>query len=680
MARTKLNRREFLTVAALSGAGAVLAACGATPTPTPVPPTATPKPAAPTAAPAAPTATKAPAAPTAAPAAPTATKAPAAPASKWSEAPMLADLVKAGKLPPIEQRMIADPLVVKAIEEVGAYGGTWRRAWKGPSDFHCYGRLNYEPILRWPRNPKDAVGPGLAYKWEFTPDGKELTLYFRKGLKWSNGQPFTVDDIIFWWEDIETNKELSAAPHAEWVVNNKPMTLQKVDDTTIKYKFDGPNGLVVRMLAFHGNQWPLNFEKFGAFAPAHYLKQFHPKYNTNIKDYKTFNEKADDLNQERPAMTPWPVSQYTAGAQKMVASRNPYYWKVDEKGQQLPYIDTLEFTLVENNDAVAAKALGCELDMQERNVDLPKFPLLKEKEAACKFRVWRWDSASGTNLALWPNMSYAADEVLRKIFQDKNFRIGLSHAINRAQINKIAYLDQAVIRTEILVPDSAFFVPEAEKLYSTYDVKLANEYLDKAGLKMGPDGKVRLRPDGKPLEVTIETERTGTLLDAVQLVAENWTAVGVKAAVKSMARQQYWDRAIANEVQVATWGTDRGLEPFVDPIYVFPFDERSWMAPAYGIYYKTNGAQGIKPEGKLAEAHTLFNQFKSTIDAAKQLDFGKQLIKLVSEECWTISTVGMSPSPLVVPNNFRNVPEKFTADWIFMSPGTLDPCHFFWKK
>lgn len=664
-----LSRRTFLSLAAVASGAAALAACGATPTATPtkVPPTATKAPA--------------PAAPTAAPAAPTATKAPAAPAAKWTEAPMLADLVKAGKIPAVEQRLPSDPLVVKAIEEVGTYGGNWRRAWKGPSDFHCYGRLNYDPILRWPRSPKDAVGPGLAYKWEFSADGKELTLFFRKGLKWSNGDPWTVDDIIFWWEDIESNKDV-ATMHAEWIVNGKPMTLQKVDDYTIKYKFDGPNGLIIRMLAFHGNQWPLNFEIFGAFAPAKYLKQFHPKYNKTYTDYKVFKEKSDEVTgaPDLPRVCAWPITQYSAGAQKMVSSRNPYYWKVDEKGQQLPYIDTVEFTLVENNDAIAAKALGCELDMQERNVDLPKFPLLKEKEATCKYRAWLWDSANGTNLALWPNQSYAADPELRKVFQNKDFRIGLSYAINRAQINKIAYLDQGTIANEILVPDSAFYIPELQKLYADYDVKKANEYLDKAGLKMGPDGKTRLRPDGKPIELTIETERTGTALDAVQLVAENWTAVGIKSAVKSMARQQYWDRACANEVQIATWGTDRGLEPFVDPIYVFPFDERSWMAPAYGTWFKSNGASGIKPEGKFVDSQKLYEEFKATIDGAKQIEIGKQLIRLVTEECWTICTVGMSPGPLVVPNNFRNVPQKFTADWIFMAPGTLDPCHFFWKK
>ncbi len=602
------------------------------------------------------------------------------PGTTHIEAPMLAEQVKAGKLPSVDERVSEQPLVVTAIEEVGQYGGTWRVAWKGPADFHAYGRLNYEPILRWPRNPKDPILPGLAYKWEFSSDGKSLTLYFRKGLKWSDGQPWTVDDIIFWWEDIENNKELTAAPHAEWIVNGKPMTLKKIDDITIQMDFDGPNGLVLRMLAFHGNQWPLNFERFGAFAPAHYLKQFHPKYNKDVTDYKLFNEKADDLNPERPAMTAWVVSEYKPGDAKLVASRNPYYWKVDEKGQQLPYIDQIEVTLVENNDAIAALALGCEIDMQFRNMDLRKFSLFKENEQKCDYRVFRWPSAQGTTLALWPNQSYAADPVLRDIFQNKDFRVALSVAIDRKKINSVAYLEQGVIRSETVVPDSAFYVSEVEAIYTEYDPTLANELLDKAGLKMGPDGKTRLRPDGKPLEITIETERSGADVDALQLIVENWNAVGVKTALKTMTRDLFWPRATGNEVQISVWSTDRGLEPFVDPIYVFPFDERSWMAPAYGTYYKTAGAQGEKPTGKLAEAQQLFDQFKATLDPAKQLEIGQQLVKMAAEEAWTISTVGMVPAPCIVKNNFRNVPEKYTQDWIFMSPGNLDPSQFFFKK
>ena len=434
------------------------------------------------------------------------------------------------------------------------------------------------------------------------------------------------------------------------------------------------------MLAFHGNQWPLNFERFGAFAPAHYLKQFHPKYNKDIKDYKLFNEKADDLNPDRPAMTAWTVKQYKAGDAKLIASRNPYYWKVDEKGQQLPYIDTIEVSLVENNDAVAAKALSCEIDNQFRSLDLKKFSLFKENEKKCDYRVFKWLSASGTNLALWPNQSYKDDPVLRDIFQNKDFRIALSYAIDRKKINSIAYLDQGVIRSEMVVPDSPYYVPEVENLYTDFDLKKAAESLDKAGLKMGPDGKVRLRPDGKPLEITIETERTGAEVDALQLIVENWNAIGVKTALKTMNRDAFWPRATGNQVQIAVWSTDRGLVPFVDPIYLFPFDERSWMAPAYGVYRKTNGAQGEKPTGKFAEVLDLYTQFKATTDQAKQTEIGKQIIKMAVEEVWTIQTVGMSPVPEIVKNNMRNVPEKYTQDWIFMSPGNLDPSHFFFKK
>jgi peptide/nickel transport system substrate-binding protein len=608
----------------------------------------------------------------------------AATSTKFQEAPMLADLVKQGKLPALVARMPIpdDVLVVKPIEMVGQYGGTWHLAWKGPADFHAYGRENYDPVLRWPRNPKDPIQPGLAKRWQFSDDGKTLTLFFRRGLRWSDGKLWTVDDIIFWWEDIETNKELTAAPHAEWVVNGTPMTLEKVDDSTIRLKFAGPNGLVLQELAFHGNQWPLNFERFGFFAPAHYLKQFHPKYNKDIKDYKLFNDKADDLNPERPAMTPWPVSQYRPGDAKLIAIRNPYYWKVDPEGQQLPYIDRLELTLVENNEAVATQALSCQIDMQYRNMDLKKFPLFVSKAKECDYRVIKWLSANGSQVFLWPNQSYAGDPVLRKIFQDRNFRIGLSLAIDRKKINSVAYLDQGVINAPTVVPDSAYYVPGVAKLYQDYNPKQAAEYLDKAGLKLGPDGKVRLRPDRKPLEVTIETSLTGADLDTVQLVAADWEAVGVKAAVKTISRDLYWPRATGNEVQIATpvAGGDRGLEPFVDPIYIFPFDERSWMAPAFGTYYKTNGQKGEKPVGVLAEMQKLFDQFKSTIDRSKQVAIGKRLVQMAVEECTTLSTVGSTPVPLIVKNNFRNVPEHYTQDWIIMSPGNLDTAQFFFKK
>jgi peptide/nickel transport system substrate-binding protein len=164
-------------------------------------------------------------------------------AKKYQEAPMLAELVKAGKLPPVEKRLPENPLVVKPVESVGKYGGVWRRGWRGINDYHTFGRTVYEPMLRWPRDPKDPIQPGLAEKWEWSKDGTALTLYLRKGLKWSDGEPFTVDDIIFWWEAIETDTNVTKAVHGEWVVAGEPMKLEKVDDTTIVLEFKAANGL-----------------------------------------------------------------------------------------------------------------------------------------------------------------------------------------------------------------------------------------------------------------------------------------------------------------------------------------------------------------------------------------------------------------------------------------------------
>ncbi len=647
----------------------VVAACAPAPAPTaapPPPPTSAP----PTVAPAA----------TAAPIATVAAAPTKPPAVKYSEAPILADLSKSGKLPAVEQRISDEPLVVPPAEEIGQYGGLWRLAWKGPSDYHAYGRLIYEPVIRWGRTTKDPIQPGLAKKWEVAPDGKTVTLYFRKGLKWSDGLPWTVDDIIFWWEDIETNKDVTAAPHAEWVVNGKPMTLEKVDDLTIRLKFDGPNGLVPQILAYKGNQWPMSFERFGFFAPAHYLKQFMPKYNKAMTDYKQFEAKADDLNTERPAMTAWTVSQYKAGDPKMIASRNPYYWKVDPQGQQLPYIDQLQYTLVENNDAIAAQALACSIDMQYRNMDLKNFPLFTENAKKCDYRVLRWTASVGTMLGFWPNETYPDDAELRRIFQDKNFRIGLSHAIDRNRLNTVAYLGQGIVNAEPVVIDSPYFVPEDAKLYTEYDTKLAAEFLDKAGLKVGPDGKTRMRSDGKPLEVNVETERTGAELDAVQLVVSDWNAVGVKATLKTMSRELFNTRTYGNLMQVAVWQTGKALEPWSDPMVILPIDQRTYFAPAFGVYYNTGGAKGEKPTGKFAEIIQLWDQLKLTTDPAKQAAIGKQIVKLNTGEVWTITTVGMATVPVIVKNNFRNVPDKYIDDTVVWSPGALDPSHFFFKK
>jgi peptide/nickel transport system substrate-binding protein len=604
---------------------------------------------------------------------PTLPRASAQEGRQYNEAPMLAERVAAGELPPVEERLPENPRVVEPIDSVGVYGGIWNRAWRGVNDFHAFGRITYDPVLRWPRDPADDVQPGLAERWEWNEDGTELTLYFRKGLKWSDGVPFTVDDVIFWWEAIETDPNVTAAIHLEWQSLEE---LVKVDDSTITLRFSEPNGLAETVgLAFHGTQWPLGFERFGFYAPKHYLEQFHPAYNEEAT-YDLFQEKVFDYNVERPVMTAWKITQYDPGATLMIAERNPYYWAVDIEGNQLPYIDYVYFHLVEDVAGVNAMGIAGELDMQARAINLADYPVYMQNAEANGYHMLLWPQAMASNATLFINQSYP-DPKYRELFQNFDFRRALSLAIDRNAVNEIAFLGQGVPRTQTVVPASPYYQPELESLNAEYDPATAEALLDGIGLTKGSDG-FRTFPDGSELLIVIETSGTGAgELDTYELVTEWWNAIGVKTELRQETREVFWDRAGANEVMVATWTTDRGLVPMVDPIYQFPFDERSWMGPAFGMWYKSGGTQGEEPPAHIKAAMDLYDEYRRTTDPARQLEIGKEIVKMATEQLWAIGTVGLVPNPVVVKNNFMNVGAKHTADWIIMTPGTQDPAHYY---
>ena len=596
--------------------------------------------------------------------------------SSDNEAPMLQEMVAAGTLPALAERLPANPLVVEPVESVGQYGGTWERAFLGVSDFHALGRLIYETVLRWPRNPQDAIQPGLAESWEWSDDGTALTLHFREGLKWSDGEPFTVDDVIFWWEDIENDENITPAPHAEWVVNGEPMTLEKVDDSTLTLQFAAPNGLAESVgLAFHGGQWPLGAERFGFFAPRHYLEQFHPKYSSDA-DYALFEEKAHNFNTELPVMYAWSVAEWEPGATELTAVRNPYYWKVDTEGNQLPYIDEIHYTLVEDNEAINLKAIAGELSMQHRRIDFGKYTVFQENAEAEGYHTLLWDTAQASSITLFPNQSFG-DPQYRELMQDLNFRKALSVAIDRELINNVAYLGQAIPRTTTVVRDSALFQEDIETYFGEYDPAMAEALLGEAGLVKNADG-IYTFADGSPVEITIESTDavSGASTDALEIIVDNLNEIGLQTVLETMSRDIYWPRATSNEVMIATWETDRGLVPMVDPIYQFPFDERSWMGPDFGMWYKTGGAEGEEPPAEILAVMDLYNQYRSSVDADEQLDLAKQIVKVSTENLYTIGTVGMSPGLVVVANNFHNVMENHTSDWLIFTPGTMDPPQF----
>ncbi len=667
----KLTRRSFLKASALLAIAAGVQACAqpAAPTNTPVPPTATTAPAQPTTAPAAATAT--PAAPTATPkpAEPTATPKPA-----FSESPMLAELVKAGKLPPVEQRLPNDPMIIKPQDSVGKYGGTWRNVVAGAGDLPGWAsRINGAYLLFWEPDGV-TVGPQLVSKWEVSGDGKAFTFYLRKGMKWSDGEPFTMADIMYWYEDMALNKEASPSFPGWLTINKEPVKLEKVDDYSFKMSFVQPYGLLLLFMV--NNAGMLAY-------PKHYFQQFHPKYakkedlDKAVADakFETWvqlhgNKNNGNTNPELPVMMPYHVVKPLPDPTP-VYDRNPYYWKVDTAGNQLPYIDHIRFTLVENVDLLNMKAIAGEIDASFRGISFTNYTLFKDNEAKGDYKVYDWEVA-GTGAVMFPNLSILKDDVLRELFHNLKFRQALSYAIDREEINELRYNGMAG-PVQNCFPEKLRAEKELWEPFN-YDVDKANALLDEIGLKKA--GQWRQRPDGQELALNIGAFATFPNIPEVsELVAGYWRKIGINAGVKPITYDLWWDWVYASEYQVASYYnvSHDGLLQVPYARDVCAVDRSTYWAPNYGYWYATNGAAGEEPPGEIRESQQVFDQLKLEVDPQKAMDLWTDVFRYYIKNMWSIITVGRYPQPMIVKNYMRNVAKVANDGWVTRSPWYVVP-------
>jgi len=607
---------------------------------------------------------------------------------KYNEAPMLAELVKQGKLPSVEERLPENPLVIKPVEEVGAYSGDLKIALLGPGDTgNIYWPFIRESFLTW-----DITGtkptPNLVEKWSVAQGGRAFVFYLRKGIKWSDGQPFTADDVMFWYEDILLNKELTPVFPAWLTTAGSPVKITRVNDYTVKFEFNRPNPGFLEMMTFKGSETVI-------IHPKHYLKQFHPKYTPieKLKEmaqkggfaewYQLFANRNDYIqNPDRPTLNAWITTGALAGKTTHTLVRNPYYWKVDTAGNQLPYIDRIVATIAENTELVNMRVLNGEVDLDFGHLTLPNYPLLKDNESKGGYRVFLYKTMVGSQLALMPNLNHK-DPVLNKLFNSRDFRIALSLSINRDEINQLCFLGLAESRQATVVRECPYYTEGIDKLYTEYNPKRSNEILDSLGLTKRDKDGFRLRPDGKTLAITIEYPPLGEFgpwNDVIELVARYWQSIGIKTAPKSVDRSLFELRAQSGELDVVVWAWGRGLHPLIEPMYVFPYSPIRTGAPLYGLWYSSGGKSGKKPSGDVLKAVQLYDTFQITTDPEKRLALGKELIKLSAENLWSIGTVGIAPVPVVVKNNLRNVPEKSFREWVCLQISHTRTEQFFFKK
>lgn len=618
-------------------------------------------------------------------------------AAKYNEAPMLRSKVAAGELPPVEERLPEEPLVIPVVEEIGEYGGTIHVQSLSPGNWETGGWqiINFEGMLRVAADGKTIL-PNLAEDWKLSEDGKTLTLHLRKGMKWSDGIPFTADDILFWYEDIALNDELTPVKPGKWSPGGELMKVEKIDAYTIRLHFAASYPLVTLQLSRISSSWSCDF-----YGPKHYLKQFHPRYvpmeelEKIAKEegydywYQVFNLKQGD-GWGGKAGVGYPTLRSHILIEKRqenyIAGRNPYYWKVDPAGNQLPYIDKVFTTAgVGSVELMTGKVITGEVDYDVQMTGLKNLSLYKESAEKANYRVLLWPHGYANFVSYQPNQTYEKDPVLRDILRDVRFRRALSLAIDREEINEALYFGLAVPCQTTLVPNSVYFEEEFAKAYAEYDLEKANRFLDEMGLKWDTNHEWRLRPDGKKLFITVEYIEEETPMTATsELVKEYWQAIGIDLNLKVISSELMWQRYAANDVQMGvSWGAG-----YLDTS--FPLDPSFFVPMATGLggcwgtlwahWYVSGGKEGEEPPEEAKKNIERWERMVVTMDEKERVRLGKEIMRSQAENLWVIGTVGMAPHPVIVRNNLRNVPEKvpyYTWDLFFST--IAYPEQFFFK-
>jgi peptide/nickel transport system substrate-binding protein len=473
----------------------------------------------------------------------------------FGEAPQISKLVQSGDLPPVSQRLPEDPLIVVPLEEIGQYGGTIRRGLTGDiAQWPGVAKCMAENLLAFKRPMGDGIEPNLAEQYEFQDEGRTAILHFRKGIRWSDGHPFTVDDVLFYYNDMLFNENARSSdiptPPPAWLVDGKPIVLEKVDDYTLRIRSPKPLGRLRETLAS-----PSDFT-----APKHYWKQFHPDYTpgTDFGDFRQRTTRAKMLMTPGvPRLSAWIAKDWIRG-QRLVYERNPYYWKIDSAGNQLPYADRIVFSVISDTQVILLKFINSEIDLFGRYTDVNMFHTLKLEEKKGKFKIVISGPNSGPSFYLNWDVEKPA---LREAFRNKQVRIAMSHAINREEVNQILYKGFLEPSGYSFLPGNPYFTEENYRKYTEYDPILANRLLDEGGYSDKDGDGVRDLKDGSPFEVVIDASGNSSISDICELVTDHWADIGIKVHTYVAMRDIIWPRRFNGEFEIHQWGLEAPGDP-----------------------------------------------------------------------------------------------------------------------
>jgi len=618
----------------------------------------------------------------------------------FKEAPELAALVQQGKLPPVAQRIGQDPLVIQPLT-IGKYGGTMHKAFFGAgtndlsiSRFMTGGA----PLLLWDSEWK-TIKPNIARSFTVSPDNTSVTVQLRRGMKWSNGDPFTADDIIFWKEDILDNEEVHPGLSADITIAGKQITIEKVDDTTVKFVAAQAFPQLVEIMASPitdlGATFRMNLGRGGPFAPKNYLKQFHAKYvgkeaadklaadnkqNGWAANLKFMN--TQQLNPALPVIYPWVTKTPTSDPSSFVIERNPYSIWVDTEGNQLPYIGRVEHVAVSGTDVMALKASSGELDFMELQFTVAQLPVLVGNESKGNYKVYLDPQQSGIGIAL--NLAYNEDPVIGELLRTVDFRRALSMGIDRNAVNETFFLGVGIPSAAVPGPENKYYPGDDYKSkWATLDLAQANTLLDKIGLTQKDSAGYRLRKDGKRL--TLAFMAVDRLVDQAQLgevIKQSWAKIGVDLTVETVASALAQQRIPANLAQMTinNAGTE---EPWLSPGFQTPIGGgfSAIMGPPFAQWINSGGKQGVEPFKEMKDAIALFDKGRTVATADERVQIGKDLTKLAVDNVFQIGLVSadLTAGIRIAKNTMGNIPARFLNANVLLSPLTAMAQTYYFK-
>lgn len=587
-------------------------------------------------------------------------------AAGYIEPDSLKDKVAKGELPAVDARLPQNPLKLDLAamgKAPGQYGGTARMLIGGQRNISLMTVYGYTRLLRY--DEKLQLQPDVLESYE-VQEGRIFTFHLRPGHKWSDGEPLTTEDFRYALEDVQLNEELSKVISSYLLVDGKPPKFEIVDDRTVRYTWDAPNPDFLPQIAAP--------QALSMVMPAHYLKQFHKKYQdeAKLKELMAANNEKKwtglhinksrqyrPENPELPVLDPW-RNVTKPPAEQFVFERNPYFHRVDAEGRQLPYIDRFVLN-VSSSSLIPAKTGAGEADIQGQGISFSDYTFLKEAEQSHPIKVRLWQSGRGSRVALFPNLNFE-EPVWNKVLRDVRFRRALSLAIDRNEINQAKFFGLSQPSADTVLPSSPLYKDEYARAYADFDPAKANALLDEMGLTQRDNAGIRLLPDGKPAEIIVETAGEDPVeTDVLQLITDHWSKVGLKLVIRTSQTDVLRSRVIGGTTMMTmASGLDNGT-PTADmnPRSLAPTSHEQMQWPQWGIFVESHGEKGTQadlPEAK--ELSALYEQWHKSVDQAAKADIWHKMLALYTDQVFSIGIVNATQQPIVTSSKLRNMPDK----------------------